>query len=139
MRLRSLLAQLQRDDSGEAVLPAVIAWTIIMPLLAAVFQAALWYAARNTALTAAQHGVAVARDRGSSTGQGITAACGFASTTGRGFLLGASCGGSGGTTITITVTGHARSFIPFFNAAVTETVTGPAERWTVTTPAGAQP
>ncbi len=139
MRLRNQLARLYRDDSGEAVLAAVIAWTIIMPLLAAVFQAALWYAGRNTALTAAQQGVAVARDRGSSADRGIAAACGFASTAGRGFLLGASCSGSGGTTISITATGHARSFIPFFDAAVTETVTGPAERWTVAATARDQP
>jgi hypothetical protein len=137
MRLRILLTRLRRDDRGEAILAAVIAWTIIIPLLAAVFQAALWFAARNTALTAAQQGVSVARDRGSSLGAGEAAACSFASMTGHGFLLGPSCAGSGGNTVSITVSGRAPSFIPFFNASVTETVTGPAERWTTAQIGGA--
>jgi hypothetical protein len=132
------IAILLRDDAGESVLAAVIAWTIVIPLICAVFQAALWFTARNTALTAARQGVAVARDYGSTLGQGIAAACDLARTTGHGLLIGADCSGSGADTVSITVTGHAPSFIPFFHAAVTETVTGPAERWTVYQP-GALP
>lgn len=134
--MRALLARLRRDESGESVIAAAIAFTVIITLLSAVFQAALWFAARNAAMTAAKQGVAVARDRGSTLAAGQAAACALAGTAGHGMLKGPSCTGSGGTTITITVTGRAVSFLPFFNPGVTETATGPTERWTVDTGGG---
>ena len=115
------------------MIAAAIAFTIILPLLAACFQAALWFAARDAALSAAQQGVQAARAENAPLGAGLAAACAYARTAAAGILRGASCTGSAGNTITVTVTGHAPSLVPLFPAAVTEQAQGPRERFTTRT------
>lgn len=132
---RQAAGRLRRDDRGSSVIAAAIAFTIILPLLAACFQAALWFAARDAALSAAQQGVQAARAENAPLGAGLAAACAYARTAAAGILRGASCTGSAGNTITITVTvtGHAPSLVPLFPAAVTEQAQGPRERFTTRT------
>lgn len=130
-RLRRGLARLRSDDRGSvSVIAAAIAFPAVMLMLAAFFQAALWFAARNTALAAAQQGVDTARRTGATLGQGEAAACGFARTTGGGMLEAATCAGSGGDTITITVCGSAVRLIAFFQVHACEQAQGARERFT---------
>ena len=112
---------------------AAIAFTIILPLLAACFQAALWFAARDAALSAAQQGVQAARAQHANLATGLATACSYARTAAAGILRGASCTGSTGNTVTITVTGHAPSLLPLFGTGVTEQAQGPQERFTTRT------
>jgi Flp pilus assembly protein TadG len=130
---RQAAGRLRRDDRGSSVIAAAIAFTIILPLLAACFQAALWFAARDAALSAAQQGVQAARAENATLGAGLAAACAYARTAAAGILRGASCTGSTGNTVTVTVTGHAPSLVPLFPAAVTEQAQGPRERFTTRT------
>ena len=112
---------------------AAIAFTVILPLLAACFQAALWFAARDAALSAAQQGIQAARAQNATLATGTAAACAYAKTAAAGFLRGTSCTGSTGNTITITVTGTAPAIVPLFPAQVTEQAQAPRERFTTRT------
>jgi TadE-like protein len=130
-RLRRALTWLARDDRGSlSVIAYAIAFPVIIALLAAFFQAALWFAARNTALSAAQQGVDTARRAGATLAQGEAAACGFASGVGGGMLRAATCAGSGGDTIAITVCGSAVQLIAFFPVHACEQAQGARERFT---------
>jgi hypothetical protein len=115
------------------VVAAAIAFTVILPLLAACFQAALWFAARDAALSAAQQGAQAARAQGAAVAAGTAAACAYARTAAAGFLQGASCSGSTGNTVTVTVTGHSLSLLPLFGTGVTEQAQGAQERFTTGT------
>jgi hypothetical protein len=115
------------------VIAAVIAFTVILPLLAAVFQAALWFAARDAALSAARQGAETAAAQGATRGGGLAAACQYARTAAAGILRDPACTGSTGNTVTITVTGTAPAIVPLFPAQVTEQAQEPLERFTVRT------
>jgi len=123
-----------RGDRGSvSVIAAAIAFPAVIALLAAFFQAALWFAARSAALAAAQQGVDAARGTAATLAQGEAAACSFAATTGAGMLRGPSCTGSGDATITITVCGNAPSFIALFPVRACEQAEGARERFTART------
>lgn len=122
-----------RGEEGSSVVAAAIAFTIILPLLAACFQAALWFAARDAALSAAQQGVQAARAQNAALAAGTGAACAYARAAAAGILRGASCTGSTGNTVTVTVTGHALSLLPLFGTGVTEQAQGARERFTTRT------
>ena len=96
------------------MIAAAIAFTVILPLLAACFQAALWFAARDAALSAARQGAETAAAQGGTLGGGLAAACQYARTAAAGILRGPACTGTTGNTVTITVTGAA----PVHRAAV---------------------
>jgi hypothetical protein len=106
---------------------------VILPLLAAWFQAALWFAARDAALSAAQQGVDAARAEGGTLGSGLATACQYARTAAAGILRGPACTSSGGDTITITVAGTAPAILPLFPAAVREQAQAARERFTTRT------
>jgi hypothetical protein len=120
-------------ERGSTVVAAAIAFTIIIPLLAACFQAALWFAARDAALSAALRGVDAARAEDGTLAAGLATACQYARTAATGILRGPSCEGSGGNTITITVTGAAPAILPLFPAAVSEQAQGAREQFTTGT------
>jgi hypothetical protein len=101
-----------------------------LALLAAFFQAALWFAARNAALAAAQQGADAARGTGGTVAQGVAVACGFARTAGGGMLRSPACTGRGGDTITITVCGTAVQLVPLVPVHACEQVQGARERFT---------
>ncbi len=117
------------------MIAAAIAFTIILPLLSACFQAALWFAARDAALSAARQGAGAASAQGGTLAGGLAAACQYARTAAAGILRGPSCTGSTGNTITITitVTGSAPAIVPLFPAQVTEQAQAPQERFTTRT------
>ena len=123
-----------RGDRGSlSVVAAAVAFPAVIALLAGFFQAALWFAARSTALAAAQQGADAARRTGATLAQGEAAACGFARTAGGGMLRSPSCAGSGGVTITITVCGTAPSLIAWFPVRACEQAQGARERFTTRT------
>jgi hypothetical protein len=123
----------RQRERGSTVVAAAIAFTVILPLLAACFQAALWFAARDAALSAARQGVDAARAQNGTLAAGLVTACQYARTAAAGILRGPSCTGSGGNTITITVAGTAPAIVPLFPAAVREQAQGARERFTTRT------
>lgn len=133
MTLRSpTLAHALRSDRGTTTLATVITFPVVMLLLGACFQTAFWFAARNTALAAAQQGADTARAAGATVAQGETAACEFAATAGHGMLTAAACTGTGGATVTITVCGNTPRLLPLLPlpARACEQAQGPQERFT---------
>jgi hypothetical protein len=131
--LRRRLARLRGDRGSVSVIAAAITFPAVIALLAAFFQAALWFAARAAALAAAQQGADTARAAGATLAQGEAAACSFAASTGTGMLRGPTCTGSGGNTVTITVCGNAPSFIALFPVRACEQAQGTRERFTTRT------
>jgi hypothetical protein len=109
---------------------------IIVPVfllsLMVIAQASMWFLARSAALAAARQGVDAARVQGAASGAGTTAALGFAHTSASGYLLSpaASAGGSGATTIVITVTGRVPSLVPGVPITVSQVAQAPVERFT---------
>src|SRR6266536_2868711 len=71
-------ARLRGDRGSLSVVAAAVAFPAVIALLAGFFQAALWFAARSTALAAAQQGADAARRTGATLAQGEAAACGTA-------------------------------------------------------------
>jgi hypothetical protein len=130
-RLR--LAWLRGERGSVSVIAAVIAFPVVIALLAGFFQAALWFAARSAALAAAQQGMDAARGTAGTLAQGEAAACAFARTVGAGMLRGPSCTGSGGATVTITVCGDAPSLVALFPVRACEQAQGARERFTTRT------
>jgi len=125
------LRWLPRGDRGSvSVIAAAIAFPAIIVLLSAFFQAALWFAARAAAISAAQQGADTARAAGATLQQGEAEACGFAAATASGMLRGPVCTGTGGNTITITVCGNAPDFLPLIPVRACEQARSAKERFT---------
>ena len=134
MRRVARRLQMLRTDAGTVgVVSYAIAFPVVIAIIAAVFQTAMWFAARNAAIAAAEQGVAVARAQGSSAGQGSAAACGYAASAAAGILRGPVCTAGGGTTITVTVCGSALSLLPGFDVRACEQAQGAQERFTTRT------
>jgi len=119
----------RRRDRGAASVELVLATPLLMVLLMAAVQFAIWQHAAHMARAAANEGLQTARAYGSS------AAAGKADTT----TILASLSGNvlhhpqvtasrNTTTASVTVTGRASSVIPGLSLPVTITVTAPVER-----------
>jgi hypothetical protein len=128
--MRSLVPRRAGDRGSVTVISVAIVFPIVLTLILAAFQAAMWFSARTAALGAAQEGVDAARGRGSSLGAGQAAACAFARTAGHGILRGPACTASGGNTITITVCGSALQLLPGIPLRACEQAQGARERFT---------
>jgi Flp pilus assembly protein TadG len=122
----------RRPDSGALILGYVIIVPAFLLAMMVVTQAALWYLARSAALAAARQGVDAARVMHSTPAAGRSAARDFAQRSASGYLLGpsASTAGSTGTTIKITVSGHAPSLVPGLPIRISQVAEGPVERFT---------
>jgi len=107
------------------VLPFVLVFLMVA------IQASFWFLAREAALAAARQGADAARALGAPRASGSAAALAFARHSGSGYLLdpAASVSGSGAGTVSVTVTGHAPSFVPGLVVGVTETVQVPVEEF----------
>ena len=117
-----------RDRGAHTVEFAIVA----LPLLIVTFmviQAALVFHARSMALAAATQGAQVARGYGSSSGAGKTKAEDFLGVVGQGLQDPEVEVTASGTDVTVTVRGHAPSIIPFMTFNVTQTASGPIERF----------
>lgn len=120
-------------DRGEASIQMAIVFPFVILVTVAVVQAAMWFFARNIALTAAREGVAAARTYQAPEGAGAARA---RETLDRiaGDSLGqasVSTAGSSATEVRVTVTGHAPSLLPGLSGlSVSQSAGAPRERWT---------
>jgi Flp pilus assembly protein TadG len=119
------------DDSGALTLSYVAVLPFLFIFIMVVIQASLWFLAREAALAAARQGADAARALDAPSGAGVAAAESFARQAGQGYLLDpkARIQSVAATTVSVTVTGRAPSFIPGLVVVVSETVQAPVEEF----------
>lgn len=125
----SVRSHVTSRDRGASVIEFVI---ITLPLLMVTFmvvQAALVYYARSTALAAATQGANAARAYNAEHNAGQLRANNFLSQAGGGLRNHQISLSRTGTDVTITVTGNAVSVIPGFTFGVSQSASGPIERF----------
>jgi Flp pilus assembly protein TadG len=116
-------------DRGAGVVEFVI---IALPLLVVTFmvvQAALVYYARSTALAAATQGANAARAHNAPSDAGQSRVNNFLNQAGGGLRNHQFSLSRTDTDMTVTVTGNAVSVIPGFDFAVSQSASGPIERF----------
>jgi Flp pilus assembly protein TadG len=119
-----------RRDDGALILTYVIVVPVFMLAVMVIIQGALWYLAREAALTAARQGVDAARVPGGSLAAGRAAALAFARHDASGYLLDpAAFDRKILTTIQIVVSGRVPTFIPGLPINISEVVQAPVEQF----------
>ena len=123
--------RLAGDDRGALTLSYVAVLPFVFLFFMVIIQAAFWFLAREAALAAARQGADAARVLGAPRSAGPGAALAFAHRAGDGYLDDpvASASGSTGSSVAITVSGHAPSFVPGLVVQVSETVQAPVEQF----------
>ncbi|MFF3088762.1 TadE/TadG family type IV pilus assembly protein [Streptomyces nojiriensis] len=120
-------------DRGESSIQMAIVFPFVIVLTVTVVQAAMWFHARNVALTAAREGVAAARTYQSPEGAGAARARETLGRIAGDSLRGptVSTAGSTDTDVRVTVTGSAPSMLPGLSGlSVSQSASAPRERWT---------
>jgi len=105
---------------------------LALPILVLTFivaQAAFVFYARSTALAAATQGANAARAYNATPSAGITKANDFLTVIGGSLRNPTVSYSSTGTEVTITVTGQAQSIIPWLSFNITQSASGPVERF----------
>jgi Flp pilus assembly protein TadG len=122
-----------RDDRGDTSIQMAILFPLVLLATMAVIQASMWYYARQIALTAAREGLTAARAYESSPADGAAQAGEVLERTAGDSLLGYSVtASSNGERVRVQVSGTAMSMIPGVSGLqVTQSASGPVERWTV--------
>lgn len=123
----------RRDERGSTSLELVILFPVVLLLIFAGIQGALYYHARNVALSAAQQGVRAAKAENGSSDQGRQAAQAFVDQAGGdNVMTGVNVTSNrGANEATVTVTGRPLSVIPgVLNFTVSQTAQGPIEVFT---------
>ncbi|GAA1754029.1 TadE family protein [Aeromicrobium alkaliterrae] len=119
----------QRDERGSIAASVVISATMFLFVMA-IIQVALVLHARNVAEGAAQEGVTTAAAFDGTEGSGHASATQALNTLGPATLTNRTVDVERTpTTVTVTVTGTALSFIPGISPKIVETSTGPVERY----------
>ncbi|WP_328373179.1 pilus assembly protein (plasmid) [Streptomyces sp. NBC_00445] len=116
-------------DRGALSLELLIVFPGVLMLILLTVHAALWWHARNVALSAAQQGVEAARGRGSTLAAGTRETRGFLDQAG-GSISGAQVTGSRGQSVQITVTGHVDTLIPGLTLPISQHAQAATERIT---------
>ena len=121
------------DDRGDTSIQMAIIFPFVLLATVAVIQTAMWYYARQIALTAAREGLTAARAYQSSPAAGAAQAQAVlgrsAGDSLRGYSVSAS---SDGQRVRVQVSGRALSMIPGVSGLqITQSASGPLERWTV--------
>ncbi|MEV7898214.1 TadE family protein [Streptomyces cyaneofuscatus] len=118
-------------DRGETSIQMAIVFPFVILFTIATVQYFVFAHARSAALTAAREGVNAGRSYQSSPGTGAARAQGTAARIGGSTLRGpsASTAGSTAETMRVTVSGTALSLLPGVSLRVSQTATGPRERW----------
>ncbi|MFC5830051.1 TadE/TadG family type IV pilus assembly protein [Nonomuraea insulae] len=118
-------------ERGSATLEAAVVYPVVLLLVLLAVNVALWFHARNLALSAAQEGLRVGRAYGSSLEAGKGAAERFAREVGASFLLSPEVEARrGGDAVSVTVRGQAISLIPALTVSVDQVAQAPVEKWT---------
>lgn len=121
----------RRDDTGSVTLEMVVITPVLLLLIFATIQVALWAHARNLALAAAEQGVDTGRRAGVSAG--VADAGTWLDGTGDGLIEEVQIGdaGSSGTVVRIQVSGRALSVLPLVPGMwIEETAAAGVERVT---------
>ncbi|MER7167699.1 TadE family protein [Micromonospora sp. NPDC000207] len=122
-----------RSDRGANPVELAVVMPVILVLLFASIQVAVWFVARSTALHAAQSGVNAQRVHQAQPGAGEARAVGFLDVAGDWLVdwdrPGPVCTTTT-TTVTCTVTGRSLSVVPGVDFPVRQTAHGTRERWT---------
>lgn len=120
---------MRRDDGSVAVEFVIVAPIVLMVLFLAI-QVAMYSYARSIALTAAQEGSNAARAYNASAGAGQAKARDFVNRAGGDMLTDSSVSVSrGAEQVSVTVTGRTLSLVPGIRFSVSQTASGPVERF----------
>lgn len=107
----------------------VITVPIIVTVTLIVVQVALVFMAHNAAAAAAQNGISLAREYGSSLDAGRQATVDYLKETAGGLIVAPQVTADrAGDLVTVTVTGKAMSVVPFLNLGIEASQSGPVER-----------
>lgn len=127
----------RRDERGSVTLELVVIFPVVLIIIFSVVQGALYYHARNVALSAAQEGARTARAEQGTATAGAQQARSFVSDAGGNNILThlKVTPSRSATEASITVTGRSLSVLPGLpGLPVSQTATQPVER--LTTPGG---
>jgi Flp pilus assembly protein TadG len=126
-----------RGDRGSVSAELVIATPLLLLMVLAIVQFALWSHATHIAQTAASQGLAAARVQNATAAQGLTGAQHVLDQLGRGPLINTRIDTRrGADAASIRVIGEASAVIPFLHLSVHAETAGPLERFTPDLPAG---
>ncbi|NGN63209.1 pilus assembly protein [Streptomyces sp. A7024] len=132
--MRSWLRRLRahaRTDRGAYTVELATLTPIVLLLILVSVQAALYFHARQVALTAAKQGVEAGRSKTSSPAQGAATSREFLARFGNSVRnSGVSTAGSTAAEVRIDVTGSVTSLIPGVELDVSQHAAAPRERWT---------
>lgn len=118
-------------EAGSASAELVVATPLLLLLILAVVQFALWQHATHVAQTVAAQALAVGRIQGGTDTTATAQATAVLDQLGSGVLVHPNITATRGTdTTTVVVTGHAEGILPFLSLPVHTVATGPTERWT---------
>jgi Flp pilus assembly protein TadG len=118
------------DERGSVSTELVIATPLLLLLILAVVQFALWQHANHVARTVAQQSVAVARVQGATANTGQDEARTVLAQLGNQELRNAQVSATrDDDTTTVVVTGESSSVLPFLHLPVKAVATGPTERF----------
>ncbi len=120
-------------DRGSVTVELAIVFPVLLLIITALIQYALWFHARSLALAAAQQGITVARAYGSTTDAGRDSALAFVADHGADTLLdtSATAFSPGVGQVQVVVTGRSLSVLPGVGGiAVSQSAAGPVERFT---------
>ncbi|TMR33353.1 pilus assembly protein [Actinomadura geliboluensis] len=131
MTRRNPIKELGRD-TGSATVTAAIVFPAVGVLFLGLLQAVMVSVARDVALSSAEEGLRAARARHGTAADGRSAAISFARA--EPVLRSPDVTVSGGTTITVQVSGSAPSILPGIDIAISRTARGARERFTTEQP-----
>jgi Flp pilus assembly protein TadG len=121
----------RRDDRGSGTLELVVAFPVVLLLVFTIIQAALFFHARNVALAAAQEGVRAATAYGGTSSIGVGVARDFLTGPGDGALQRSRVTrDTGKQQVIVTVSGTTPAIVPGLLLPVSQTASGPVERFT---------
>lgn len=124
------MRELLRGDRGAVSAELVIATPLLLLMLLAIVQFALWSHATHIAQAAASQGLAVARAQDGTAAEGSASAQQMLDQLARGPLTGASVNADRtATSASIRISGTATSVIPFLSLPVHAEAVGPVERF----------
>lgn len=120
----------RRGEHGETMTQTVIIAPVLFTLIMTIIQFALFAHAQNVAEAAAQEGVAAARQFGSTESAGTAKASDALASLGPKMLTEHAVNvNRSATTVTVTVTGQVLSLVPGYHPHISQTASGPVERY----------
>ncbi len=118
-----------RGDRGSVSVELVIATPLLLFMLLAIIQFALWSHAEHIAQAAASQGLAAARVQDGTAAAGSASAQQMLDQLDSGPLTGASVNADRSATATVRISGTATSVVPFLHLPVHAEAVGPVERF----------